>query len=48
MEMYQKSLDRIRKTIGLENLPDNIKELLKNTTDLETKAKILNAVARSI
>lgn len=41
---YQRALDRIG-TAGLMNLPKPIKEVLKETTDLVVKTKMLESIA---
>lgn len=45
---YQVAIDKIGGTAGLLNLPNQIKEVLKNTRDLETKVKLLEEIAKAV
>lgn len=45
---YQKAINKIGGTTGLLNLPKQIKDVLKNTKDLETKVKMLEEIAKNI
>jgi hypothetical protein len=44
---YQVSIDKIGHA-RLLNLPEQIKELLKNTKDLKTKTELLEEIAKNI
>lgn len=45
---YQVAIDKIGGPAGLLNLPSQIKEVLKNTRDLETKVKLLEEIAKAL
>ena len=45
---YQIAIDKIGGPAGLLNLPRQIKEVLKNTKDLETKVKLLEEIAKAL
>ena len=47
-QRYNKALKAIGGTIGLLNLPEQVKEVLRNTKDFETKVKILELIAKAI
>jgi hypothetical protein len=44
---YQNAIDKIG-TARLLDLPEGVKEVLKSTTDLETKTKMLEEIAKRI
>lgn len=44
---YQKAIKEIGGTTELLNLPKQIKEVLKSTTDFETKVKMLEEIAKA-
>lgn len=43
---YQEAIKEIGGATGLLNLPEQIKDILKNTKDLETKVKMLEEIAK--
>lgn len=45
---YQIAIDKIGGPAVLLNLPRQIKEVLKNTKDLETKVKLLEEIAKAL
>ena len=47
LKRYEEAMKKLRK-YDLTTLPDEVKEVLKNTTDLETKVKMLEEIAKSI
>lgn len=47
-QRYSKAIKAIGGTAGLLNLPDQVKEVLRNTSDLETKVKMLELIAKAI
>ncbi len=48
LKRWQKAIERIGGGQALLDLPDQVKEILKNTTDLETKTKLLEAIANAV
>lgn len=46
-KQYEAALKKIG-TVNLLNLPEEIKEALKEVTDIETKVKMLEAIAKVI
>ena len=44
---YQKAIKEIGGIAELLNLPKQIQEVLKNTTDFETKVKMLEEIAKA-
>lgn len=44
---YQKAIKEIGGATELLNLPEQIKEVLKNTKDFETKVKMLEEIAKA-
>jgi uncharacterized protein YPO0396 len=47
-ERYQAALKKIGGAAGLMNLPDQVKEVLKSTTDLQIKTEMLEMIAGAI
>lgn len=47
-ERYQKALKKIGGAAGLLSLPDQVQEVLKSTTDLETKTTMLELIAEAL
>lgn len=47
-ERYQKALKKIGGAAGLLSLPDQVHEVLKSTTDLETKTTMLELIAEAL
>ena len=47
LKRYEEAMNKLRK-YDLTTLPDDVKEVLKNTTDLKTKVKILEEIAKAI
>ena len=47
-QRYSEALKKIGGASGLLNLPDDVKAVLKGNYDLETKTKMLEAVAEAI
>lgn len=47
-QRYQAAIREIGGAAGLLCLPDDIKRILKSTTDLETKTKMLEAIAERV
>ena len=45
---YQVAIDKIGGPTGLLNLPRQIKEVLKNAKDLETKVKLLEEIVKAL
>lgn len=45
---YSNAIKKIGGATGLLNLPKQIQDILKNTTDFETKLKILEEIAKII
>ena len=45
---YQIAIDKIGGHEGILNLKRQIKEVLKNTKDLETKVKLLEEIAKAL
>lgn len=45
---YGKALAKINAKCELWKLPEEVQKILKNTTDLETKTKMLEAIAERI
>lgn len=48
MSRYQIAIRRLGGAPGLLSLPESIKEVLKETTDLETKVLLLELIAEEI
>ena len=42
---YRRVLRRLGGVAGLSLLPENVKKILRDTTDLKTKTEILEAIA---
>lgn len=47
-QRHTEAIKRIGGVSGLMNLPDEVKAILKNNYDLETKTKMLEAVADAL
>lgn len=47
-QRYNKAIKAIGGTSALLNLPEQVKEVLMNTKDLETKVKMLELIAKAI
>ena len=47
IERYKAAIDRIGGAAGLLSLPDEVKRILKGTTDLETKTQMLECIAEN-
>lgn len=47
-ERYRIAIKKIGGAAGLLNLPDQVREVLKKDVDLETKVKLLEAVAEAM
>ena len=45
---YQNAVEKIGGAAGLLNLPEQVKNVLKNTTDLKVKVKILEEIAKIV
>lgn len=45
---YQNAIEKIGGAAGLLNLPEQVKNVLKNTTDLKAKVKILEEIAKIV
>ena len=45
---YQKAIEKIGGTAELLNLPEQVKNALKSTTDLQSKVNILEEIAKAI
>ena len=45
---YQNAVEKIGGAAGLLNLPEQVKHVLKNTTDLKVKVKILEEIAKIV
>lgn len=43
---YQIAIDKIGGPAGLLNLPEQVKEILRNTKSLDTKVKMLEEIAK--
>lgn len=48
LERYEKALKRIGGAKELLNLPEQVKEILINTQDLEAKTKMLELIADTL
>ena len=44
-ERYQAAIKKIGGVAGLLSLPEDVKDILKETMDLETKTELLEAIA---
>ena len=47
-ERYQKAIKKIGGAAALLNLPEQVKEVLQNTSDLETKTAMLELIAETL
>lgn len=47
-QRYEKAVKEIGGAVALLNLPDQVKEVIKNTRDLETKTKMLEMIAKAM
>ena len=47
LKRYEEVMKKLN-NCDLTTLPDEVKEVLKNTTDLETKVKMLEEIAKAI
>ena len=47
-ERQKKALDKIGGALGLLNLPTEVREIISNCQDYETKVKMLELVAENI
>jgi hypothetical protein len=47
-QRHTEAINKIGGTAGLLNLPEQVKEILKGKYDLETKTKMLEAVAEAM
>jgi hypothetical protein len=45
---YQEALKKIGGAAGLLSLPDQVQEVLKSTTDMETKTTMLELIAEAL
>lgn len=45
---YQKAIKEIGGAAGLLRLPEEVKNILKEATDLETKTQLLEAIAEEV
>ena len=45
---YQNAVEKIGGAAELLNLPEQVKNVLKNTTDLKVKVKILEEIAKIV
>lgn len=45
---YGKALKEIRRNTNLLTMPEEVKSILKATTDLETKTKMLEEIAKKL
>lgn len=45
LDRYKRAIERIGGAEKLLNLPEDVKDILKETTDLETKTELLEAIA---
>ena len=46
-DRYQDAIKRIGGTLGLLSLPQQVQDILKRTTDLETKVEMLELIANN-
>ena len=47
-ERYQAAIKKIGGAAGLLNLPEDVKNILKETMDLETKTEMLEMIAEEV
>jgi hypothetical protein len=47
-QRYNEAINKIGGTAGLLNLPEQVKDVLKGNYDLETKTKMLEAIAEAM
>jgi len=47
-ERYQKAIEKIGGAAALLNLPEQIREVLMSTTDMETKTTMLELIAEAL
>ena len=47
VQRWSKAIENIGGAAELLNLPEQVREVLKNTTDLETKVKMLELIAEA-
>ena len=47
LKRYQEALNKLG-TGGIMNLPEQVKEVLKSTTDLKVKTEMLEMIAKNI